>query len=69
MPRPHNPDLSVTWKHYLPATLAGAVEVTIAGPDGRPRYGSRNRLMTKLLSNWLADYQAGRPCIDPFAKD
>lgn len=71
MPRPHNPDISIPWKCHIPAPLAGAVEFLLSDPSNahRIRYGSRNRLIVKLLEEWHENYKSGRPCIDPFGKD
>lgn len=65
MPRPFNPDLSAAWKINLPATVAGKVEFALLDPiHQKPIYGSRNRLITALLENWLAR-EAGHSNLPP----
>jgi hypothetical protein len=59
MPRPFNPDLIRPWKIAIPATLAGRVEFALMDRiTGKPIYGARNKLISALLTRWLAE-QAG----------
>lgn len=61
MARPVNPDLNIAWKLVLPATLAGRVEYALMDPVlNKPIYGSRNKLVTALLTRWL-EQQSGMP--------
>jgi hypothetical protein len=60
MPRSPNPEPYKPWKITLPATLAGRIEFIFLDPiHGKPRYGARNELLTRLLSQWL-DSDEGR---------
>lgn len=60
MGRPANPDLIITWKNNLPATLAGGVEHLLwDNLHNRPIYGARALLLEKLLQMWL-DSVAGK---------
>ena len=59
MGRPFNPDLTKNWKVSLPATLAGTVEFYLFDPlHKKPMYGSRGKLITALLENWVAEQKA-----------
>lgn len=56
MPRPQNPDLTKYWKICLPATLAGTVEFYLFDRlHNKPKYGARGELLTRLLSDWVAE--------------
>lgn len=55
MPRPMNDDLYTRWKLVVPATLAGKIEYMLTDPvHQKPIYGSRTRLVSALLENWIA---------------
>lgn len=55
MPRPMNDDLYARWKLVVPATLAGRIEYMLTDPvHQKPIYGSRTRLVSALLENWIA---------------
>jgi len=70
MPRRCSPDLTKDWKIVLPATLAGSVEFELLDPlSGKPRYGERSRLISQLLSNWLAERGKKVPVNEPPATD
>jgi hypothetical protein len=59
MPRPFNPDLTKNWKISLPATLAGTVEFYLFDAlHGKPLYGSRAKLITQLLQQWVDDQKS-----------
>ena len=61
MPRPFNPDLIRPWKITIPATLAGRVEFALMDRiTNKPIYGARNKLISALLTRWLAE-QGGDP--------
>lgn len=65
MPRPANPDLSITWKVPIPATLGGKVEFLLLDPmTNRPIYGARVKLITRLLDAWVSGLE-GRPSAPP----
>lgn len=54
MARPLNPDLTKKWKICLPATLAGRVEFLLFDRlHNKPKYGSRAKLITGLLEEWV----------------
>lgn len=56
MARPQNPDLTKNWKICLSATLAGTVELYLFDRlHGKPKYGSRSQLLTRLLSDWVVE--------------
>lgn len=63
MPRRLDPnrDLRKDWKVSIPATLAGRVEFALHDRiTQQTKYGARNRLLSALLSRWLAE-QSGTP--------
>lgn len=56
MPRGRKPltDKSVEWKISLPSSVAVRVELFLTNPlTGKPRYGTRSKLITQLLQDWL----------------
>lgn len=58
MPRPMNDDLYIRWKLVIPATLAGKIEYMLTDPvHQKPIYGSRTKLISALLENWIAQQQ------------
>lgn len=62
MPRPMNEDLYTRWKLVIPATLAGRVEYMLTDPVHRkPIYGSRTKLISKLLERWVAEQSGTAP--------
>ena len=67
MSRPFNPDLTKNWKISLPATLAGTVEFYLFDPlHKKPLYGSRARLITALLEEWVKEQKRLGPHPHPF---
>ena len=59
MARPLNPEYTKYWKICLPATLAGTVELYLFDRiHGKPKYGSRAKLITELLEAWVKDQKA-----------
>ncbi len=56
MSRPLNPDYTKYWKICLPATLAGTVEFYLFDSiHKKPKYGSRAKLITRLLEEWIEE--------------
>jgi len=65
MPRPMNEDLYTRWKLVVPATLAGKIEFMLTDPvHQKPIYGSRTKLITALLEQWIA-IQSGSDNLPP----
>jgi hypothetical protein len=49
----------VNWKVQVPETTAGPIELLLCNPlTGRPQYGARGALVTRLLDEWLARVRA-----------
>jgi hypothetical protein len=47
---------SVSWRIYLPGTLAAQIELLLLDPmRGKSRYGARTYLIEQLLRVWLRD--------------
>lgn len=56
--RKSHADSPKRWDLTLPSSVAEAVEDQLRDPlTGRVIYGARNKLLTKLLREWLRDRQ------------
>ena len=70
MSRPRNPDLTKYWKVALPATLAGIVEFYLFDSlHGKPIYGSRGKLITTLLEDWVRQQRDAAGASPPIAPE
>ena len=70
MSRPLNPDLTKHWKISLPATLAGTVELYLFDRlHNKPLYGSRGRLITALLEQWVDEQRRAATATQPDFKE
>ncbi len=47
-------DRPIRWEIAIPTSLATQVELLLSDPLlGKPKYGTRSALMTKLIRDWL----------------
>lgn len=59
--RKSHTDPPVEIKVHVPTSVIGKVELALVDPvRGKPTYGSRSKLITRLLRDWLDDVAKGR---------
>lgn len=58
MPKRMKLDRPVLWRAYVPSSVTLRVEMLLADVvRGKPMYGSKSELTTRLLTNWLVNME------------
>lgn len=69
MPKPKSHEDQTQWSFLLPTELTAKVDLLLLDPmTGRVKYGSRKKLVEKLLREWL-NKRVGSGAGDPSAGD